>query len=159
MGVPGVSPAESGPSNAFRISEVVRRVLKPGWVPALAACGMLSMGGWACASQPGGGPGDPNMISAEEVEAAEVNNAYELIERLRPMWLRSRGGRSTRLETEIVVYLNRAMVGGIDALQDIPIEVVRTVRVLDAAEAGRLPGLGSRHVERAILVETARLPE
>ena len=94
------------------------------------------------------------MISTQEVESAEVNNAYELIQRLRPMWLRSRGGRSTRLETEIVVYLNRSMLGDPEALRDIPIEIVRSVRVLDAAEAGRLPGLGSRHVERAILVET-----
>jgi hypothetical protein len=109
----------------------------------------------ACASGPAAeGAGDPNMISTQEVENAEVNNAYELIERLRPMWLRSRGGRSTRLETEIVVYLNRSMLGGPEALRDIPIEIVQSVRVMDAAEAGRLPGLGSRHVERAILVET-----
>jgi hypothetical protein len=107
---------------------------------------------WGCSSATQGPRGDRDFITAEEVEGVAVSNAYELIERLRPLWLRSRGGRSTRLETEIVVYLDGSMLGGIDALNGIPIEMVGSVRALDAAEAGRLPGLGSRHVERAIMV-------
>lgn len=123
-------------------------------VRVLVVPAVLALSSWSCAAGPGVGGGGPNTISAAEVEAAHVSNAYELVEHLRPLWLRSRGGRSTRLETEIVVYLNRSMLGGIDTLRDIPIETIRSVRVLDAAEAGRLPGLGSRHVERAIMVET-----
>ena len=113
---------------------------------ALSAC--LS----GCSSATQGPRGERDLITAEEVEGVAVSNAYELIERLRPLWLRSRGGRSTRLETEIVVYLDGSMLGGIDALNGIPIEMVGSVRALDAADAGRLPGLGSRHVERAIMV-------
>jgi len=102
--------------------------------------------------------GERDLITAQEIETVSVSNAYELIERVRPLWLRSRGGRSTRLETEIVVYLNGSLLGGIEDLRAVPIEIVDSVRVLDAAEAGLLPGLGSRHVERAIMVVTRAGP-
>ncbi len=97
---------------------------------------------------------DRTVITTEEVRSAGVNNAFQLVERLRPLWLRSRGDRSTHLPTEIVVYQDGVMLGDLETLQYIPIELVVSVRALDAAEAMRLPGLGSRHVERAIMVET-----
>lgn len=94
----------------------------------------------------------PEVITEEEVAASEARTAYELVERLRPLWLRSRGERSLRLPTEIVVYQGDTMLGDIETLHGIPIEVVHSVRSLDSAEAGRLAGLGSRHVERVIMV-------
>ena len=113
----------------------------------------------ACVAGTQGPGGERDLITAQEIESVEVSNAYGLIQRLRPLWLRSRGGRSTRLETEIVVYVNESVLGGIDDLREIPIEIVESVRALDSAEAGRLPGVGSRHVERAIMVVTrADLP-
>lgn len=120
----------------------------------LLAFVVLVAGVWGCSSSTRGPRGGRNVITAEEVRNASVNTAYELVEHLRPLWLRSRGGRSTRLGTEIVVYLNGSMYGDIDSLKGIPIEIVDSLQALDAAEAGRLPGLGSRHVERAILVLT-----
>ncbi len=107
-----------------------------------------------CASGSPGVSPERDLISREEVEAAQVTNAYQLIERLRPLWLRSRGERSVRLETLILVYQNQNLLGGIEQLHAIPIETVHSVRVLTAAEAGRLAGLGSRHVERVIMVTT-----
>ena len=113
-----------------------------------------AVGVWGCSSLNQGPGRDRNVISPEEIAASEVRNAYELIQRLRPLWLQSRGDRSIRLETAIVVYQNDTMLGGIDVLENIPIEMVHSVRALSAAEAGRLPGLGSRHVERAIMILT-----
>lgn len=107
-----------------------------------------------CASGSPGVSPERDLISREEVEAAQVTNAYQLIERLRPLWLRSRGERSVRLETLILVYQNQNLLGGIEQLHSIPIETVHSVRVLTAAEAGRLARLGSRHVERVIMVTT-----
>ena len=118
----------------------------------LAVC--LSLGLWGCASGSGGLARDRNVISPEEIEAAEVRTAYELVERLRPLWLRSRGERSTHLTTEIVVYQDNTMLGDIENLRGIPIDLVGSVRSLDSAEAGRLAGLGSRHVERVIMIIT-----
>ncbi len=114
---------------------------------------------WGCASVAESPRGARDLITAQEIEGVSVSNAYELIERVRPLWLRSRGGRSTRLETEIVVYLNGSFLGGIDDLRGIPIDIVDSVKALDAAEAGLLPGLGSRHVERAIMVVTRAGPD
>jgi len=116
----------------------------------LAAAVLLS----ACSPLNRGPSRDRNLISAEEIADSDSRNAYELIQRLRPLWLQSRGERSIRLGTEIVVYQDGTMLGGIDLLEGIPIELVRSVRVLDSAEAGRLPGLGSRHVERVIMIYT-----
>lgn len=118
--------------------------------------GVLVLAFAGCTPLPRAGAPDRNFISEQEVRAAEVTNAYQLVERLRPLWLRSRGERSFRLSTEIVVYQDGVMLGDISVLEDIPIEIVRSLRMLDAPEAMRLPGLGSRHVERAIVVETRR---
>lgn len=109
---------------------------------------------WGCAPGRGQVTRAPNEITPAEIAAADARTAYELVERVRPVWLRSRGERSLRLPTEIVVYQNETMLGGIETLQAIPIEAVHSMRVLDSAEAGRLTGLGSRHVERVIMVVT-----
>jgi hypothetical protein len=126
------------------MSRAIRRLL--------AVC--VPVGLWACATGSGGATRDRNLISPEEVERAQVRDAYELVERLRPLWLRSRGDRSTRLPTEIVVYQDNNMLGDVETLKSIPIELVDAVRSLDSAEAGRLAGLGSRHVERVIMIIT-----
>lgn len=115
---------------------------------ALAACAL------ACSPLPRPLDRDRSVITAEEVRAANVSDAYELVERMRPLWLQSRGDRSVRLETVILVYVDGAMLGETETLRTIPIEIVDSLRALDSAEAMRLPGLGSRHVERAILVAT-----
>jgi hypothetical protein len=119
--------------------------------PGVLAVAVLLLG---CSPLNQGPSRDRNLISPEEVSTSDAMNAYDLIQRHRPLWLQSRGDRSIRLETEIVVYQDGAMLGGVEALERIPIEMVRSVRALDAAEAGRLPGLGSRHVERAIMIHT-----
>ena len=120
----------------------------------LLACA-LPLGLWSCASGSQGPSRDRNLISPEEIEAAAgVRTAYELIERVRPLWLRSRGDRSTHLTTEIVVYQDNTMLGDIETLRAVTIDLVGSVRSLDSAEAGRFAGLGSRHVERVIMIVT-----
>jgi len=114
----------------------------------------LPLGLWSCASGSQGPARDRNLISAEEIEGTDLRTAYEVVERLRPLWLRSRGDRSTHLTTEIVVYQDNTMLGDIESLREIPIELVDVIRSLDSAEAGRLAGLGSRHVERVIMIIT-----
>jgi hypothetical protein len=47
-----------------------------------------------------------------------------------------------------------SMLGDIETLRSVPIDLVGSVRSLDSAEAGRLAGLGSRHVERVIMIVT-----
>jgi hypothetical protein len=109
----------------------------------------------ACAgTSRSGALGDPNMLLEDEIAASSARHAYELIEHLRPRWLRERSGRSLRLDTVILVFLDGTRFGEVGSLHSIPIESIRRIRVLDAAEAGQLPGLGSQHVERVIMISS-----
>ena len=121
---------------------------------------MLGMLLYACASGGAGGPGSRSAdeITPEEVDAlrGEVTNALQIVERLRPRWLREAGNWSVNLETAIVAYQDRNRLGSVEELRLIPIGTVRSIRALSASEAMILPGLGSQHVERAIVVETIR---
>ena len=97
-----------------------------------------------------------NLITREEIGASDAANMHVLIQRLRPRWLQVRSQRSIGLPTGIIVYQDDLNMGGVDALERIPTEIVLSVRMLSAAEAGTLPRLGSQHVERAIVVHTRR---
>ncbi len=103
------------------------------------------------------GPGrDPNRITHAEIQAAtDAQNAYDLVQQLRPRWLRSRGGRSLTMETNILVYVDRSRLGGLEGLRQIQPEGIYELEYLDAARAtALLPGIGSQHVEGAIVIHT-----
>lgn len=108
----------------------------------------------ACGTAARGPTPDLDRLTPDEIRASDARNLFDLIEHERPRWLVSRSDRSIRLETVILVYQDGARLGGLDVLRDIPLLAVHSVRVLDAAEAGLLPGLGSRHVERVIHIST-----
>lgn len=116
-------------------------------------------GALGCAS---GGAGmaarDSRLISGGEIQEASggVANAYDLVQRLRPRWLQSRGERSTVLATRIAVYRDGQRLGGPDELRLILVADLEEIRYMDSAQAGRLPGTGSDHVEGAILVLSKR---
>lgn len=95
-----------------------------------------------------------DVLTREDLQRAEVRNAYEAVQRLRPRWLLVRSGmRSFSLETEVVVFQDQMFLGNQDALERIGIDGIYEIRYLDGATAkARLPGLGSRHVQGAIVV-------
>ena len=100
---------------------------------------------------------DRNAISASELEQmrqAGVRDLYEAVNRLRPRWLDVRTNRSLQLETVVLVYVNDSRLGGVEALREYPLTNVATLRYLDSAQAGLLPGAGSVHVEGAIVIST-----
>ncbi|MCI0435124.1 MAG: hypothetical protein L0271_16005 [Gemmatimonadetes bacterium] len=106
--------------------------------------------------------GNPDRIDRAEIEQymrGGTPNLYELVERARPRWLRSRSERSFLLETQIVVYLNQQRLGPVEALRQLVLDNVTSLRWLDAAQAGLLPGASEQHTEGAIVVEIQnRLP-
>lgn len=136
------------------MSVPVTPVRKPfHWIGALALVVVLT----GCASSGSSGTdrnGDRNVLTREEIAELDVNTAYEAIERLRPRWLRVRGSRSHNRPTEVVVLVDNLQLEGIQSLWDVDADNVASIRWLDSAQAGQLPGLGSRHVEGAIIVET-----
>ena len=101
---------------------------------------------------------NPNVISGGELDTARnagTRDLHELISRIRPRWLDVRAERSLHLQTTIAVYVNNSRLGGPDALRGFPLASISSIRYLDAAEAMRLPGAGSTHVEGAIVISTA----
>jgi hypothetical protein len=100
--------------------------------------------------------GAPDRLTEAEIRSSDAGNVYDLVQQLRPRWLRESTERSLRLDTVILVYQDGVLLGEVAAMRTYPVELVRSMRVLSAAEAGTLPSLGSRHVERVIMISTTR---
>ncbi len=94
------------------------------------------------------------VITREDLQQLDVRTAYDAIERLRPRWLQVRGGmRSFSMETEVVVFQDEMFLGNQEVLQRMGTEGIYSIRYLDGPTAkASLPGLGSRHVQGAIIV-------
>jgi hypothetical protein len=120
-------------------------------LPLIAACSSATRGAT--------GVTNPNLITAADItrgRADGVRDLYELISRVRPRWLDVRQDRSLRLETLIAVFQNNSRLGGIDALRGYPLENIASVRYLDSAQAGLLPGANGGHIEGAIVISTGQ---
>jgi hypothetical protein len=125
---------------------------------------LLALGSVACASTaPGGGvsTGDNDVITREELLETGAGDLYQVVERLRPLWLRSRGSRSFTSETEIAVIRDGSYFGPVESLRTIPTNQAFRLEYVDAATvASLLPGrvLSDHVIESAILVRLGQLP-
>lgn len=114
-----------------------------------------------CAGTPGSGPAgsapvrsNSNVISAEEIRTAAAANAFDLVTGLRPTWLYKRGPQSVAGESDIIVYMEGARMGGIPALRDIPASTLGLLEYLDATKANYRFGRG--HPYGAIILHLAK---
>jgi hypothetical protein len=113
-----------------------------------------------------------NVILREELQGAQGSNAYELVQSLRPQWLRERGhetvrtqqverpngrGRielaTTSAEPEIIVYINDSRFGDVDALRDIPATGLGSLEFISPTKATLRWGSG--HTKGVIVVRPA----
>jgi hypothetical protein len=129
----------------------------------------------ACASSgaTAGPRSQPDQISAAEITASGTTNAWDLINRLRPNWLRQRatasigGSYSTTGDTVgrtpmsvngannqvIVVYIDGHRYGDISTLRTLSTGGLKSFRWLDAASAATmLTDLGSDPIAGAIVI-------
>ncbi|MEJ2206655.1 MAG: hypothetical protein P8170_21400 [Gemmatimonadota bacterium] len=115
----------------------------------------LALGLTGCASSGGGGGGDSaprgsaNRIIFEELEPVQQLDGYDAVRRLRPMWLRARGGASP----QVLVDGNR-QPGGLDALRSLRVSEIQEMRFLSSSDATTRYGTGFDG--GAILVTTRR---
>ena len=104
----------------------------------------------SCAPKVAAGGGearrDRNVILREEFETLGATNAFDVIRRLRPQWLRSRGAQVLP-----VVYVNDIR-DTFDILSILNLPDVIRMEYLDAFEATGRFGIG--HGSGAILVST-----
>lgn len=123
---------------------------KPGSPPATAAANT------ATAAR----RGTSNLITQAEIEGAHLETIYDVIERLRPNMMRTRGqmgrvsgasgGSSGAEMSTIKVYLNGTMIGDISMLRGIQAASVKQVQFFNSSDATTRFGTG--HDAGAILV-------
>jgi len=98
-----------------------------------------------------------DQISSAEIASSSASNAYQLIERLRPSWLRTKigsigGGARAQV---IVVYLDGIRLGDVGSLRQLSTAGFKSVEWLDATRAATvLPSPGSDPIAGAILIKT-----
>jgi len=126
------------------------------WI-ALPALLVLLAGVTACASTKEGASGQRmDLLTREQILGASATNLFEVVQRLRPQWLRVSTTRSFNLDSEIVVFQNEMQLGGPDALRQLVPELAYEMEWVDGVKASSmLPGLMSgRHIEGVIIVRT-----
>lgn len=127
------------------------------------AIGVIAVGAGACASSSGSTTGtrstrSPDVITRADIEATSTVNAYDLVNRLRPQWLRTTGVGSVSGGNPstygIVVFLDNVRLGGIETLRSVDSGSVTSIRYLTAERAAALPGVGHDPISGAIVVST-----
>lgn len=97
------------------------------------------------------------VLTREEIATINVGNLYDAVQRLRPRWLVVRADRSFNNQTAIVVYEGQTLLGGPNALRDINVTSIDRLQYIDGPRASAtLPGLGSQHVQGAIVIQMRR---
>jgi len=118
-------------------------------VAALALSAVVT----GCASGGAGGDGTPrasrDRIVAEELAPLQQLNAFEVVQRLRPAWLRIRAGN-----LPAVVLDGTPLEGGTETLRTYRVGEIRELRYLSPADATMRFGTG--YPAGAILIITGR---
>jgi len=98
---------------------------------------------WGCAhsSQVDEPRAQTNVLTREEIATAPVTNAYEVIDRLRPRFLRphATGGRPPTAYA--VVFIDGVRRGPLDVLRSVATNSIQEIRYLTAADATTRYGL------------------
>jgi hypothetical protein len=100
----------------------------------------------------------PDRITAAEIESSSASNAFDLISRLRPTWLRSTKigsiGAGARGQV-IVVYLDGHRLGDAQSLRSLSIAGLGSMEWLDAVRAAAvLSEIGSDPIAGAIVIKS-----
>ena len=99
-----------------------------------------------------------DRITAAEIESSSASNAFDLISRLRPNWLRppsigSLGG-GPRSQV-IVVYLDGHRLGDAQSLRSLSVAGLQSMEWLDAVRAATvLSEIGSDPIAGAIVIKS-----
>lgn len=96
---------------------------------------------------------DPNVITEAELASRSALTARQVIEQLRPQFLRVRGTTTlgnAQTSDVIWVYFDGTRMGTLEVLNNIGAHEIREIRYLNPSEATNRYGTG--HVQGAILV-------
>jgi hypothetical protein len=111
---------------------------------AVAVSGVLAMS--ACVHPTTGGIADSSVITEQELDSLKSSNALEVVQRLRPMFLSSRGRLSVQPGNTPAlpnVYVDNQFYGDITTLQGISAATIETIRFYSASDAQYRFGRGN----------------
>ncbi|MGH7476249.1 MAG: TonB-dependent receptor plug domain-containing protein [Longimicrobiales bacterium] len=129
-------------------------MFKPRARPIALLLLLLPLAACASSADPGGG-GSRDLITREQITNANVSTAFEVVQRLRPQWLRSRGPGSVRGDLSLpLVYTDGVRFGGIDRLNDVNAMDIESIRFVSASDATTRYGTG--HPGGVIAITTRR---
>jgi hypothetical protein len=114
---------------------------------------ILALAMAACSSGTPRPPVVRNVITEDEIRGASANWASEVVQRLRPEWLRTRPPMSLRGSSayQPLVYVNSVRHGALVQLQSMSAADIREMRFLSPPEATQRFGTG--HAGGVILVQ------
>lgn len=101
---------------------------------------------------------EPDRITGAEIDNSTASNTYELINRLRPNWLKrtAPGSLSGGVRSQVVlVYIDGTKYGELTTLRSLSVSGLKSIQWLDAVRAGTLlPSIGSEPIAGAIVITT-----
>jgi len=91
----------------------------------------------------GGTSSSRDVITAEDIAAANVQTAYDAIQRLQPNWLSARGAGSVSGGSGVAdVYMGGVNMGDVEYLRSVQATDVKQMRFYDAGQASTRFGQG-----------------
>ena len=111
---------------------------------ALALVLAVTLSGCASGGATRARSGSGTTLTREQLTAANTDNLYDAITKLRPEWLTSRGPTSVTdaTPTSPDVYMNGSMLGKVDYLRQVRLLDVTEVKYWDAGAASARFGMG-----------------
>ena len=108
----------------------------------LAVLGVLVLGS-ACThlQSESGARADRNTITKEQLTKNHYSTVYDAVESLRANWLQTRGTDSFQSPSQVKVYLDNTMFGGIESMRNIATSTISFVRYFDGVSATARWGL------------------
>jgi hypothetical protein len=115
---------------------------------------LATLSATACASMKHVDGADRNVITADQIAAANAETAYDLIAKYRANFLHSRGPNSILLKQpkEPTVYLDNVEFGAISSLRSIQASNIAEIRFIEGWDA--MTKYGSDHVAGVIQIYT-----
>lgn len=130
------------------------RFMHPAIGRPVALIVFLLVGAGACAGHgsPNARPVDQNFITSEQIVDQHFLTAFDAVQALHPLWLQVRGPNSLRNPSQVRVYLDAQLLGGVESLRSINASIIRSIEFVDGLQASARWGLD--HGGGVILVMT-----
>ena len=102
-----------------------------GAAAAVMACASAGAGSTSVAG------GNPNIITADQISASQQTNAYDVVSRLRPNFLKSRGRTTVYGQGSdyAAVFLDGQSYGDLSSLRNISAPQIRSIQFIRGTDA------------------------